>query len=94
MQRLAPDAVVNDAITITHVPRAPELMRLAPGTERRWDNHETDHHVTVVDGTCRILGRRIHAGGYAYVPAGTDHAVKAGAWGCTLFSVESVDQDI
>ena len=94
MLTLATDAVVADTITITHVPGAPQLMRLEPGVELRWANHETDHHIIVVDGTCRVLRRRIHAGGSAYVPAGTDHAVKAGAWGCTLFSVESVSQAI
>jgi quercetin dioxygenase-like cupin family protein len=94
MQTLATDAVITDTITITHVPGAPELVRLEPGTERRWDNHTTDHHITVVDGTCRLLGRRIHAGGYGYVPAGTDHSVKAGAWGCTFFSVGSVNQAV
>ena len=92
MQRLATDAVITDTLTITHVPSPPELKRLEPGTELRWTNHATDHHITVVDGTCRVLGRRIHAGGYAYVPVGTDHAVKAGAWGCTFFSLESVNQ--
>jgi quercetin dioxygenase-like cupin family protein len=91
---LASDAVVTDTITITHVPGAPELMRLAPGVERRWDDHATDHHIVVVDGTCRVLDRRIHAGGSVYVPAGIGHAVKAGAWGCTFFSVESVNQAV
>ena len=92
MQRLATDEVITDTLTITHVPCPPELKRLQPGTELRWSNDTTDHHITVVDGTCRVLGRRIHAGGYAYVPAGIDHAVRAGAWGCTLFSLESVNQ--
>jgi len=92
MQRLAPDTVVTDTITITHVPGAPELVRLEPGRELRWDNDATDHHIVVVDGTCRALGRRVQAGGYVYVPAGIDHSVQAGAWGCTFFSVESVNQ--
>ena len=89
MRTLATDAVVTDTITITHVPGAPELIRLEPGNELRWDIQETDHHITVTEGTCRVLGRRIQAGGYAYVPAGTDHSLTAGAWGCTFFSVES-----
>ena len=94
MQRLATDPVVTDTITITHVPGPPELMRLEPGTELRWDHHTSDHHITVVDGTCRVLGRRIQAGGYVYVPAGTGHSVTAGAWGCRFFSVDSVNQDV
>ena len=92
MQRLATDAVVTDTITITHVPGAPELLRLEPATEAGWDDHETDHQIIVVDGTCRVLGRRLHAGGSVYVPSGTDHSVKAGAWGCTFFSVESLNR--
>ena len=94
LQTLAIDTVVTDTISVTHVPGAPELMRLAPGVELRWNKPATDHHVVIVDGTGRVLGRRIHAGGSVYVPAGTDHAVKAGAWGCTFFSVESVHQAI
>lgn len=86
---LATGRAVTDSITITHVPDDPQLVDVEPGAELRWDLHETDHHITVIKGTCRVLGRRLGPGGSAYVPAGTDHAVKAGAWGCTFFSVKS-----
>jgi quercetin dioxygenase-like cupin family protein len=94
MQTLAIDSVVTDSITITHVPGSPELIRLEPGNELRWDTHETDHQIVVVDGTCRVLGWRIHAGGSVYVPAATGHSVTAGAWGCAFFSVESATRAI
>jgi quercetin dioxygenase-like cupin family protein len=80
---------VADAITITHVPAAPELVHADAGAELRWDDRDSDHQITVVQGTCRVLGRQLHAGSYAYIPAGMAHSVKAGAWGCTFFSVAS-----
>ncbi len=88
MQTLSTDPVL-DAITITHVPAAPELIHADAGAELRWDSRDTDHHITVVKGTCQVLGGRLKAGGYVYVPAGMSHSVKAGAWGCTFFSVAS-----
>jgi quercetin dioxygenase-like cupin family protein len=80
---------VADTITITHVPAAPELVHADAGAELRWDDRDSDHQITVVQGTCRVLGRRLGAGSYIYVPAGMTHSVKAGAWGCTFFSVSS-----
>ena len=88
MQALSTDPAV-DTLTITHVPTAPELLHADAGTELRWDSRDTDHQITVVKGTCRILGRRLTVGGYMYVPAGMAHSVQAGAWGCTFFSVAS-----
>jgi quercetin dioxygenase-like cupin family protein len=88
VQTLSTDPV-HDTITITHVPEAPELIHADAGNELRWDDHDTDHHITVVKGTCRVLGRRLGAGGYVYAPAGVAHSVQAGAWGCTFFSVAS-----
>jgi quercetin dioxygenase-like cupin family protein len=88
VQALSTDPAV-DTITITHVPAAPELIHADAGAELRWDDHDIDHHITVVKGTCRVLGRPLRAGGYAFVPAGQAHSVKAGAWGCTFFSVAS-----
>jgi quercetin dioxygenase-like cupin family protein len=78
-----------DTLTITHVPAAPELLHAAPGAVLSWVGHSTDHHVTVVSGTCKVLDRRLVAGGSAYVPAGMAHAIKAGAWGCTFFSTST-----
>jgi quercetin dioxygenase-like cupin family protein len=88
VQTLSTDPVL-DTITITHVPAAPELVHADAGAELRWDDHDIDHHITVVKGTCQVLGRPLRAGGYVYVPAGMAHSVKAGAWGCTFFSVAS-----
>ena len=88
MQALSTDPAV-DTITITHVPAAPELIHADAGAAFRWDGRDTDHHITVVKGTCQVLGRRLRAGGYVYVPAGMAHSVQAGAWGCTFFSVGS-----
>ena len=87
MQTLSPEAV--DTLTITHVPSAPELLHADAGSELRWNDRDSDHEITVVSGTCQVLGRRLTPGSYAYVPAGMAHSVKAGAWGCTFFSVAS-----
>ena len=88
MQTLSTD-LAGDTLTITHVPAAPELLHADSGAELRWEDRDSDHEITVVSGTCRVLGRRLHAGSYAYIPAGMAHSVKAGAWGCTFFSVAS-----
>ena len=89
MRTLATDPVVIDTITITRAAAAPELIRAEAGAERRWEHHEADHHIVVVAGSCRVLGHQVYAGASAYVPAGTDHTVKAGVWGCTFFSLAS-----
>jgi hypothetical protein len=85
VQTLSIEAV--DTITITHVPAAPELVHADAGAVMQWIGLETDHQISVVQGTCVVLGRRLTAGSYAYVPAGMPHSVKAGTWGCTFFSV-------
>ena len=92
MRTLVNDPVVADTISVTHVPVVPELMHADAGAELRWDARADDHHIVVVSGTCRVLGRRICAGGTAYLPAGIDHTVAAGAWGCTFFSVGTADK--
>ena len=94
MQTLATDPVVADTITITHVSAAPQTIEVAAGGEVRWDHDDTDHHLVVLKGTCRVLGRPLQAGGSAFVPAGLDHSVKAGAWGCTFFFLESTDRKV
>ena len=88
MQTLASDPVAVDTITISRVTAVPEVMHADAGAELRWDGHRADHHIIVLKGTCRVLGRSIHAGGSAYVPAGIDHSVKAGAWGCSFLSFD------
>jgi hypothetical protein len=88
VQALSTDPAV-ETLTITHVPAAPELIHADAGAELRWVTRGTDHHITVVKGTCRVLGRQLRAGGYVFVPAGMAHSVQAGTWGCTFFSVAS-----
>jgi quercetin dioxygenase-like cupin family protein len=88
MRTLVNDAVFADTLSVTHVPVAPKLMQADAGAELRWDARAVDHHIVVVSGTCRVLGRRISAGGTAYIPAGVDHTLAAGAWGCSFFSVD------
>ncbi len=92
MQTLASDPVVIDPLTITRITAVPEIMQAEAGAEVRWDNHPADHHIIVTKGTCSVLGRHIKVGGSAFVPAGIDHAVKAGAWGCSFFSLDSVHE--
>ena len=91
MQTLATDPAVGDTITITLVPVFRAIIHVDAGAELRWDNPDTDHHIIVTRGTCQVLGRRIEAGASAYVPAGFDHAVKAGAWGCTVLSLDGTN---
>lgn len=89
MRTLVTDPVVTDSISVTHVPAIRENLRLSAGAELRWNSRDVDHHIMVMGGTCQILGRRIHAGATAYIPAGMAHTVKAGAWGCTLVSLDT-----
>ena len=93
MQTLATDPVL-DTITITSVATEPVIIHADAGAELRWDNRDVDHHLIVLQGTCRVLGRRVDVGGSAYVPAGIAHTVTAGAWGCTILSVDSAHQAV
>lgn len=62
------------------------LLRLAPGARIAGHHHyRGHHHVWVVEGECSTLGGRVGAGSYVHVPAGVQHAIEAGAEGCTLF---------
>ena len=92
MRTLVNAPVASDTISVTHVPVVPEIMHAEAGAELRWEARAADHHLVVLRGTCSVLGRRISAGGSAYIPAGLDHAVRAGAWGCTFFSVDVTDR--
>jgi hypothetical protein len=89
MRTLVTDPVVADSISVTHTPAVRELLQLRAGAELRWDGREADHHIIVMTGTCRVLDRQIHAGASAYVPAGMAHTLRAGAWGCTVLSVDT-----
>lgn len=88
MRTLVTDPVGADSISV-HASAVRELLRLDAGAELRWEDRDVDHHIIVMSGTCRILGRQIHAGASAYIPAGMAHTIKAGAWGCTVLSVDT-----
>jgi quercetin dioxygenase-like cupin family protein len=90
MRTLVNDPVATDTISVTHVPVVPQTMHAQAGAELRWEARPDDHHLVVLRGTCNVFGRRIGAGGSAYIPAGVDHTVRAGAWGCTFYSVDTV----
>ena len=94
MQTLANEPLVHDPIVITHVPADPEVVRVEAGAELRWAGCDTDHQIVVMSGCCHVLDRHLHAGGSAFVPAGVDHAVRAGAWGCTFASVRSTHRTV
>lgn len=63
------------------------LVRMDPGAEEPGHvHHDADHHVYVVDGSARIAGREVSAGGFVFVPAGVSHAATdVGPDGCTFF---------
>ena len=82
---------VTDSLTIIHVPTDPEFLDLDPGTEVTWDGQSgTDHELVVTSGSCRVLDRQLRPGASVYFPAGVAHSVRAGAWGCKLFSVHTI----
>ena len=86
---------VKDSLTITHAPVEPEMLDLAPGVELLWvDDGPHDHHIVVTRGTCRVLDRQLHPGASVYVPAGTAHTIRAGSWGCRLYSVQTAHKEI
>jgi mannose-6-phosphate isomerase-like protein (cupin superfamily) len=45
------------------------------------------HHMWIMEGSCQVLGQEVGPGGYVHVPAGTEHAISVGPWGCTFFFV-------
>lgn len=63
------------------------MLALDPGATMSPHAHPSGHHhVHVVSGSCRIGGAVLEEGGYAHVPAGTQHAMEAvGARECHLF---------
>ena len=65
------------------------LLALAPG--RWYPRHmhlQTAHHVYVLSGSLRVGDESLVRGGYAFIPAGTEHGPEvAGSEGCTLLFV-------
>jgi Mannose-6-phosphate isomerase len=63
------------------------LVRVEPGAEEPGHvHHDAEHHVYVLDGSARIAGKDVSAGGFVFVPAGVQHATtEVGPEGCTFF---------
>jgi quercetin dioxygenase-like cupin family protein len=62
------------------------LIRVEPGAEKpAHSHHAAHHHIWVVSGSATMLGQRVSAGSYVYIPPGTDHeVVDVGASGVTF----------
>ncbi|MDQ1490458.1 MAG: hypothetical protein QOD57_3736 [Actinomycetota bacterium] len=64
------------------------VMHARAGAELRAHHHpDTAHHMWIMEGGCRVLDRDVGPGAYVHVPAGCEHAVSVGPWGCTFFFV-------
>ena len=69
-------------------PSASGVMHARAGAELGSHVHPAvAHHMWIMEGGCRVLGREVGPGGYVYVPAATEHAISVGPWGCTFFFV-------
>ncbi|MCA0331214.1 MAG: hypothetical protein LCI03_15105 [Actinobacteria bacterium] len=52
------------------------LIRVeAGGSKPEHTHHGAHHHMLITKGSCVMLGRRVDAGSYVYVPPGVPHAV-------------------
>ena len=71
----------TDGTSLTGVLRVDGGQRLGEHTHRRHD-----HHLWVIAGEADILGERLGAGSYVFVPAGLEHDIDTtGTDGCTVF---------
>ncbi len=63
------------------------LMQIDAGAQNpEHTHHGAHHHILVLSGTCRMLGRDVTAGSYVYVPPGVAHSViNDGDEPCTFF---------
>ena len=63
------------------------LMRVAPGSVNPVHVHDhAQHHILVTQGEGHMLGRKVDAGSYVYVPPGIPHGVTdVGPEGITFF---------
>lgn len=63
------------------------LMRIDPGSVNPVHTHATaQHHILVTQGSATMVGKRMSAGGYVYVPPGVPHGVTdVGPDGVTFF---------
>jgi len=61
------------------------LLRYVPDAATSGLPHTVDQHLWVVDGEATVVDRRLPAGSYVHVPAGTPHPIRAtGALGCVI----------
>jgi quercetin dioxygenase-like cupin family protein len=52
------------------------LIRVEAGSSKpEHTHHGAHHHMLITKGSCVMLGRRVDAGSYVYVPPGVPHAV-------------------
>ena len=52
------------------------LIQVDPGrTKPEHTHHGAHHHMFITRGSCVMLGQRVAAGSYVYVPPGVPHAV-------------------
>jgi quercetin dioxygenase-like cupin family protein len=52
------------------------MIRVEAGrTKPEHTHHGAHHHMLITQGSCVMLGRRVDAGSYVYVPPGVPHAV-------------------
>ena len=69
-------------------PSASGVMHARAAAELRSHLHpDIAHHMWIMEGGCRVLDRDVGPGAYVHVPAGCEHAVSVGPWGCTFFFV-------
>lgn len=63
------------------------LMQIDAGAANpEHTHHGAHHHILMLSGTCRMLGRALGQGAYAYIPPGVPHAaVNDGTEACTFF---------
>lgn len=63
------------------------LMRVDAGYENpEHSHHAAHHHILILDGECTMLGKRVAAGSYVYIPPSVPHSVtEVGDQGCTFF---------
>jgi hypothetical protein len=49
-------------------------------------HHGAHHHILMTQGSCVMVGQRVDAGAYVYIPPDVSHAVdEVGPEGCTFF---------
>jgi glyoxylate utilization-related uncharacterized protein len=63
------------------------LIRVEPGAEKPPHvHHHAHHHIWIVSGAATMLGQRITASSYLYIPPGIVHEVTdVGPEGCVFF---------